>query len=421
MADRKKLTVLGVNNLKAPQAGRREVFDNNPPQLCLRVTSKGAKSFAVRLRVKGQDNHIRCTCPIVGKIDGAELTAAREWARSCLKQAKLGIDPNEEARQKLRKERRQAASSFKSIAEEFLVEHMEAKGRKSTGETRRILNKYVYPFRSELLASTFGDTPIAEIGKDDVRALLKHVEDNHGLYMRNRTLAAVRRVFNWAMEEMDAVTATPISRHMAREEHPRDRVLNDDEIRAVWCASDALGWPYGAFYRFLLFTGQRRGETARMRWDDIDVERREWTIPASETKNEIAHLVPLSDDALALLSEIPRPAEPRGSFVFTTTGGEKPINGFAVAKRRIDRESTVTGWRIHDIRRTVRTRLAKIGIVDTIAERCLNHLPGGMVRVYNIHDYADEKRDAFDRLSTHLRDNLAPPPANVLRITPTAQ
>jgi len=421
MTERKKLTVLGVNNLKAPRKGRREVFDTDPPQLCLRVTAMGAKSFAVRLRVKEKDKHIRCSRPIVGKIDGAELTAVREWARGCLKQAKLGIDPNEEARQKLREERRQAANIFKSIAEEFLTEYMEAKGRRSVGETRRILNKYVYPFRSELLAGALGDTPIAEIGKDDVRALLKNVEEDNGTYMRNRTLAAVRQVFNWAMEEMDAVTATPISRHMAREEYARGRVLNDDEINAVWHASAGLGWPYGTYYRFLFLTGQRRGETANVRWENIDLNRGEWTIPATGTKNGVTHLVPLSDDALALLSENPRPAEPKGSFVFTTTEGEKPINGFSVAKRRMDRDCGITGWRIHDIRRTVRTQLADIGVVDPIAERCLNHLPGGMVRVYNVYDYADEKRDAFDQWAARLRDIISPPPGNIIRMGPRVQ
>jgi integrase len=406
MATRKKLTVMGVNNLKAPRKGRREVFDADPPQLCLRVTSKGAKSFAIRLRVKGQGKHIRCTRPIVGRINGGELTAAREWARDCLKKAKLGIDPNAEVRQQMREQRRQASNTFRAIAEEFISDYMEAKGLKSTAETRRILSKYVYPFHSELLISTFGDTPIADVRKDDVRALLKQVEGNHGPYMRNRTLAAVRRVFNWAMEEMDAVTATPISRHMAREETSRTKTLEDQEIKTILTASDALGWPYGRFYRLLFLTGQRRGETARMKWDDVDLEKGEWIIPASETKNGAEHLVPLSDMAAALLASVPRPAEPRGPHIFTTTDGEIPINGFTVAKKRLDRASDITGWRVHDIRRTVRTRMAKIKIPDSIAERVLNHLPGGIERVYNIYDYADEKRDALEQWAKFLRKIL---------------
>jgi integrase len=416
MAERKKLTVLGVNNLKPPRKGRREVFDTDPAQLCLRITSKGAKSFAVRLRVKGQDKHIRGTRPIGGTLDGGELTEMRDWARDCLKKAKLGIDPNVEARQRLREQRRQAANTFRAIAEEYVCEYMEAEKLKSIAEHRRIIGKYVNPFRSELLVGTFGDTPIADIRKDDVRALLKQVEGSHGPYMRNRTLAAVRRVFNWAMEEMDAVTATPISRHMAREETSRTKTLEDEEIKAILNASDALGWPYGPFYRLLLLTGQRRGETARMKWDDVDLKKGEWIIPASETKNGAEHLVPLSDTAVALLSSVPRPAEPKGPHIFTTTDGEIPINGFTVAKRRLDRASGITGWRVHDIRRTVRTRLAKIKIPDSIAERVLNHLPGGIVRVYNIHDYAEEKREALDLWAAHLRDIVAPSPKNIIEM-----
>jgi integrase len=153
-----------------------------------------------------------------------------------------------------------------------------------------------------------------------------------------------------------------------------------------------------------------------MKWDDVDLKKGEWIIPASETKNGAEHLVPLSDTAVALLSSVPRPAEPKGPHIFTTTDGEIPINGFTVAKRRLDRASGITGWRVHDIRRTVRTRLAKIKIPDSIAERVLNHLPGGIVRVYNIHDYAEEKREALDLWAAHLRDIVAPSPKNIIEM-----
>ncbi|HEB90844.1 MAG TPA: hypothetical protein ENI85_14820 [Deltaproteobacteria bacterium] len=161
----------------------------------------------------------------------------------------------------------------------------------------------------------------------------------------NRTPAHVRKLFAW-LAERELVDGNPVAgKSRPAKEAPRDRVLDDEEIRAVWRACDGLGHPYGPFVKLLILTGQRRGETAAMLWADLDLEAGTWTIPPGLNKSGRPHLVHLSEPARAILGEMPHV----GPWVFTTTGA-KPINSFGLLKRKLDDLSDVTGWRLHDLR-----------------------------------------------------------------------
>ena len=176
-----------------------------------------------------------------------------------------------------------------------------------------------------------------------------------------------------------------------------------------------MSYPYAPLIRFLLLTGQREHEAANARWSEFDLDAALWTIPSERMKGDRAHVVPLGPDALALFKALPR--FKGGSHVFTTTAGEKPVNGFSKAKARLDRLSGVTGWRFHDLRRTMRTHLSALPIEDRVREAMIAHAQPGLHRVYDLHSYGEEKRRGFELWEQRLRGILAPkPPAEVANL-----
>jgi len=175
----------------------------------------------------------------------------------------------------------------------------------------------------------------------------------------------------------------------------RDRVLNDEDIRALWRTLEQTPYPFGPFIQLLLLTAQRRDEVAQMRWSELDGDV--WVIPRERYKSGRANAVPLSEPVQRILSSIPRTSE----YVFTTTG-RSPISGFSKAKAAIDKASGVTGWRLHDLRRTARSLMSRAGVSSDIAERVLGHVIPGVAGVYDRHNYISEKRDALRKLSAEI-------------------
>jgi integrase len=185
-------------------------------------------------------------------------------------------------------------------------------------------------------------------------------------------------------------------------EHRRDRVLDDSELALVWRAAGEVRYPWGAFFQMLLLTGQRRSEVARMRWVDVRWSDAEWHLSASQTKAQRALIVHLSQLAQNVLVALPGSGWPdngsNGPWAFTTTG-RGPIRNFDDAKNLIDARlgETVAKWNIHDIRRSVATGLAKLGVLPHVIEAVQNHAPQGISRqVYNRYSYAKEKREALE-------------------------
>jgi integrase len=401
MTARKKLTVAGINNVRAPKTGRKEYLDAVVPQLALRITANGTKSFVLRTRVRGSGKQIRVT---LGEYPAVGLSEARDTAREALNMAQRGVDSNEEKRRQAQSLKERRANSVSEVSGLFIERYAKKRGNRTWPESKRILDRYVLP--------RWGSRPIAEIRKTDVVRLLDEVEDAHGIYMVNRTLAAIRKLFNWAMDERGLLEATPIGRSMARgKEIARDRVLGDEEIRALWIGCDALGYPFGGMIRLLLLTGQRRSEIAEMEWDELDLDQGLWTIPAARAKNELEHIVPLSPAAVDVIVSLPRWA---GPYLFSTTDGQRPVSGFSTFKRRADSVTGVADWRLHDLRRTARTGLAALGVPEIVSEKVLNHQKKSLVSVYNRHDYLVEKRDALDRWARRVTEIVGPPPENVV-------
>jgi integrase len=267
--------------------------------------------------------------------------------------------------------------------------------------------------------SRWGSRRIQDISRRDVIELLDGIKDRGAPIAANRTLAAISKLFNWCIERgiLEASPCNQVRRPSV--EKSRDRVLNDGELGATWRAADQLGWPFGTMTQLLILTGQRRDEVAGMRWSEISGAL--WTIPGARTKNGLAQEVPLSSVAQAVLAEAPRFAK---SDYVLSTNGTAPISGFSKAKTQLDAgllkiareeaaaegkndlsEVRVQPWRLHDVRRTLASGLARLGEPVHVIEAILNHKSGlisGVAAIYNRHQYFDEKRVALQRWGDHV-------------------
>jgi hypothetical protein len=180
----------------------------------------------------------------------------------------------------------------------------------------------------------------------------------------------------------------------------------DDDLRAVWRAADGLGYPYGPLVRLLMLTGQRRAEVGEAQWCEFDLERRLWTITAARFKSDAVHVLPLSDEAMAILEALPRWRG--GDFVFSTNGGRKPVDGFSYAKARIDklvaaqRGRAAEPWVFHDLHRTVRTRLSALRVPHEVAELVIGHARKGFARIYGAPFQPGEREMLADYLEGKL-------------------
>jgi integrase len=267
------------------------------------------------------------------------------------------------------------------------------------------------------LVKRWGKRQLADIRRDEVVAALDDIIDRGSPYAANRTLAHLRKLFNWALPRYRLAENPCRGVQPPGEERSRDRVLSDEELQRVWLAAGAIGWPFGAVVQLLILTGARLNEVARMEWSELDVERKLWTLPAERVKNKRRHEVPLSAAALAIIEALPRG---KGRFVFSTTHGRTAVVGHDGVKVRLDQASGVTGWRLHDLRRTVASGMAGLKIALPVIEKCLNHTSGtfrGIVGVYQRHEFADEKRQAFEAWARKVVEEIVEGrPANVTRL-----
>lgn len=387
--------ILTVKAAAAAKAGstRRELPDGYLPGLYLVVQPSGAKSWAVRYRHNGRTRKLT-----LGRYPVLSLADARDKAREALAVADAGDDPVAERRS------RRDADTVAALVADFIKRH--ASKKRSGAQTERIFEREVLPL--------WGGRKAAEITRRDVIDLLDGIVDRGHPQAANRTLAAIRKFFNWAVSR-DRLDASPCAGVSAPAEvNSRDRILTDDEIRALWKATGALGYPFGPMFRLLLLTGQRRDEVAGMCWAEIDGAT--WEIPGDRAKNGKAHSVHLADPALLVLSGCPRIS---GSpYTFTTTG-ETPATGYSRSKARLDRfmGDGIPDWRLHDLRRTAASGMARCAIALPVIEKCLNHISGsfaGIVGVYQHHDYADEKRAAWEAWAAHVMEVVGEDMAGVV-------
>ena len=382
----KPLTALAVEKAKAGST-RREIADGLLPGLYLLVQPSGKKSWAVRYRLAGKPQKLT-----LGPFPTLRLGEARDEARNALQQVARGEDPGLTRKAAAQRSRRVVGDTFEKIAERFIEEYAKPNTKENTwyGYERNLIREVVPVWRGRSVES---------ITRRDVKELLSGIVARGTPVLANRVLSVVRLMFGWCLDE-DIIEASPIGRMKAPggKEHSRTRVLSDAEIRALWRASDRLTYPFGPFWKLLLLSGQREGDVAQASWREFDPARSVWTIPPLRHKSGLPHLVPLTPAIADLLSALPRFAD--GEFLFSTTGGARPISGFTKVKQRMDEliaEETgnVDHWVIHDVRRTMRTRLSALHIKREVAELLIGHGRKGIEKVYDLHEFLDEMREAL--------------------------
>jgi integrase len=389
------------------------IWDASLPGFGIMATAAGHRSWLVQYKQGGVTRRRNLS----GVLD---LTTARKEAKTILGEAARGRDPIGEQRQKAR----QAQNTLEAVVREYFAR--DGKKLRTAERQKREWQRLVFP--------TLGSRQIGDIKRLEVVRLLDRIEDESGKRAADTTLTIMSRLFNWhAIRDEDF--RSPLVRGMRRigsGEGERDRILSDDELRAVWRAAEAYPAPLGAYIRFLLLTGVRRNEAARMTWAELSDGSPEHpgahlTVPAARMKARPGkardHVVPLTVQARVLLDDLPE----FGPFVFTTNG-RVPINGFAKFKRKLDAHilaelrkrdpgaEPLPHWTLHDLRRTARSLLSRAGVTPDVAERCVGHTMERMRGIYDRYKFYEEKRRAFEALAGLIERIVNPPAGNVLQL-----
>jgi integrase len=421
----RQLTDLKIRSLRPAANGKPyDIKDTQVPGLHVRVMPTGHRSFVLLSRFPGKPHPTRRALGGYGELT---LEEARDKAREWRRLISRGIDPQIQEERDRQATLRQQCITFEAVAEDFIREKLptERKGKEVEQDIRR-----------ELIPR-WAERPITDIAPLDVRNVVKAIKDRGALYQAHNTLVTIRRLFGWTIQQhVYGLESSPCDRLKPKaivgKRLSRTRILDNDELRAFWRATRRLGYPYQPLYRMLALTGQRRNEVGWARWSEINLEQKLWTIPAERMKGGAAHVVPLTDDVLVILKELPH--FKGGDYLFSSTFGKKPVRGFNRAKRALDghmlrswralgrirgedrRDKTIPPFVVHDVRRTVRTGLSALPIPDLVRELVVAHSKPGLHKVYDLHVYEQEKRHALTLWAARLHSIVEPAPANVVEL-----
>lgn len=348
-----RLTDTFIAGLKPPAEGRAEYLDDVVTGLRLRI-GQSSKTWVLRVRAGKMINQT------LGRYPSLSLAAARRAAKDIIGQ--IAEDGTPRAKQ-----------LFEDVSADFVKRHCMVKNKRWR-EQEKQLAAYVLP--------SWKGRDIGSLRRRDVVALMDELTDRGLTTSVNRVLSLVHKLFRWAQgrDLLDANPAAGVAK--PAKENVRDRVLTEKEIAALWSVTGHMGYPFGTLCRLLLLTGQRLREVSGMTWADIDLERKSWLLAAADTKAARKHLVPLSTPVVDILDSLPR----LGEHVLTTNG-KTPISGWSKSKAACDQLMVATlgtapeHWTFHDLRRTLATHCARIGIQRFVISRVLNHAETGVTGV----------------------------------------
>lgn len=412
---RLELTDSVIKNLTPNPNRKYTVWDTaaDPTGLGVRIRPTGIKTYVVLARPQHAGRQVMVT---LGRAGAMKLAAARKKAWDALTQMHRGINPNHEKRKLL-------VESFGALAEKYIAEELPHK-RQGTQVARYIRADWLgqEPKRTrEPLPSgrwktqwvdskdpIFRNRPAALITREDILARLNTIRRTRGPYAARHALNAVQRVFSFAANHghsgikiSPAATLRDKSVGLTGAMMRRQRILSADEIKQVWHAASDAGM-FGVLVKLLLATAQRRDDWAEAKWSELsglDTAYPLLTVPAARYKVGRIHEVPLPPLALGLLRSLPRFAN--SDWIFTVDG-KKPMSSFTRPKDKLDEESGVTDWTLHDLRRTGRTLMADLELPDETAERVLGHSLGGLMETYNISRHRKQKMAALVALEAEL-------------------
>jgi integrase len=392
----------------------RLIFDSACPGLGVRITAKGTRTFLAQWTDPATKRKVREPLGVWGSIT---IEQAREGVRARLGAVAKGIDPKFERdrrRAEADRQRSEAALTLDALIDEWATLHLSQRRERYRIEAVRAI-RFAFP---SLLRR-----PAARISRADAVNALDGLVRAGKPIMAGRTLAYARAAFQWA-HKRGKVPANPFQGlPISTGTTARERVLNDAEITEVWAAAETLGYPFGPFFKLAALTMQRRAEVAGMRWSEIADDLSQWTLPGSRMKSGRPHDVHLPEAARAILRQIPRIEG--CDYVFSTTG-RTPISGISKAKEMLDsaivraraeaaardrrNPAPLSPWRIHDLRRTGVSVLARLGFDSIVADKLLAHQPAkllGVAAVYQRHDFARERAAALDAWAAHVTGDKA--------------
>ena len=413
-----KLSEETVKRLPVPATGNQVTYfagaviqgAKAPRGFGVRVTAAGARAFVLNYRLRGREHRYT----IGAWPDWSALKAVRE-ARGLRQRVDRGENPLAD---------RTPAAKTKTIADiidEFVIRYVRNKERplRSADQIESAFNRLVKP--------RIGKLGVYDIRRSHIAEMLDRIEDETGPVMADRSRAYLRKALSWYAERDDQFNLTAafvrVEPRANPKERARTRVLSDDEIRAIWPALGEAG-TFGALVKTLLLTAQRRDEVAHMSRKEI-ADDGIWTIPAERYKTKRPNFVPLSKAALAVIGG---QAEIKGCDYVFPSGAKTPFSAFGKSKAALDnavltamkvrakklaKVEPLPNWTLHDLRRTAKTLMVRAGVRPDISERVLGHIIAGVEGTYDRHSYADEKRDALEKLSTMIGRILNPPPSNV--------
>lgn len=419
-----KLTARALEALEPAANGKRyDVMDTVIPNLAVRVPPTGKNVYIFLGRFPGNPNPTRRK---IGDVASMTLATARRIASEWQDMIASGLDPQFQAggptsdapSGKADEEEATPDSpsvgdsgeltTFKEMADIFMRRHVRKEGQKSqiplrsADEIQRVLNSYI-------LADLEGnprwrDRPFEKITRADVTGLLDTVEDNHGTAQADHVLAILSKMFNWHALRTDDFSSPIISgmRRGSPTLSKRKRILDDDEIRALWHCTRKPS-PFNVFIRLALLTAQRRAKVIEMKWEEL-APNRDWTITTESREKGNPLVLNLSPLAFEVINSLPR--LDGNPFIFTGRGKGKRINGFSKPKVALDEAmerhlgKPVPHWIIHDLRRTAKSSMMRAGVSREISERVLGHAIPGAEGVYDQYQYYDEKAAALRKLGT---------------------
>ena len=408
----KRLAVPEIGNHVTYFAGAMIQGAKAPRGFGVRVTAAGARAFVLNYRLRGREHRFT----VGAWPDWSALKAVQE-ARRLRQRIDRGENPIEDRTPS------PATETVASVLDAFVAQHARNKN-----QPLRSADEYESAFE-RLVKPRIGKLGIYDVRRSHVIKMLDEIENTNGPVMADRTLAYVRKAFNWYAVRDDLFSA-PVVRGMGRikpKDRARTRVLSDEEIRAIWPVVGQLG-TFGAFVRMLLLTAQRHGEVARMSHKEIGGDGI-WIIPAERYKTKRPNFVPLSTSALAVIEAQPRFDD--CDYVFPSRA-KTPFSRSGKSKAKLDKAvlaamktqakkgakvEPIPNWTLHDLRRTAKTLMARAGVRPDISERVLGHVIAGVEGTYDRNSYADEKRDALEKLAAMIERILNPLPSSVASIT----
>jgi integrase len=358
-ATRLKLTELRIANLAKPQAGVTYIYDTVTPSLAMRVTSAGARSFVVVKKINGTTQRI-----MLGRFPSLRLDDARQAARTIAGQIAKGDDPVA-----LRRAARARKTKLADLWPSYLS-HLKQRNRTWRRDEKR--------WEAEVNPA-LGNRALAEITRSDCQALVDRIGAHHPI-AANRIASFLSALFNFAVRS-DRLAVNPARGLIRFQETSRSRILKSDELEDLISSIETEAEPWASVFSMLLFTGARRGSVVGMRWEDIDLGAAIWTIPARVAKNKTATPIPLTEPALRLLrQQLERSAGE--SWVFPSPIGAGHLVGLPKAWARVLLRAGIKNLRIHDIRRSVGTAMARTGASPHLIATGLGHRSIASARAY---------------------------------------